>query len=288
LLAVNSVTARAQPDKLALSVRLPNADLAPGTRGYRVYGLPTELPVVVVLSNHGARDVLASRSLLAGSLRFVLSSDAAALNAEWSSAFRRAGVPGDVTVAADTPVLVAPRQAIEWVVTVRRADAAPFSAGAATVNVDASQASGDLAVTHGIEPVPTSVVVTFGEPGDSPRERGAAHRQAGRIAQRTGDVAQAIQAFERAVAEEPSSVVSLTALGDARVAAKQYGQAIEPLEKVLSMRPRARTGVPFQLAQAYLATGKDSEAARVLQTAGIAPDRIASELATLRARLTSP
>jgi hypothetical protein len=256
-------------------------------RAYRVFGLPTELPVVVLLSNHGDREVVASRSLLEASVRFVLSSDAT-LNAGWSSAFRRAGMPGDVTVSADTPVLVAPRQALEWIVTLRRPGAVPFSAGAVTVTVDASEAPADARETRRIEPLHTSFVVTFGEPADTPQERGAAHRQAGRRALGKGDVDAAIQAFERAVAAEPSSVVSLTALGDARVRAKRYADAIAPLEQALSMRPRARNGVEFLLARAYVATGKESDATRVLQTAGIAAARIPLEIERLRTGLIAP
>jgi predicted Zn-dependent protease len=122
-------------------------------------------------------------------------------------------------------------------------------------------------------------------PAATAQERAAALRAAGNTALRGNRPTQAVQALQRARAEDPTDHLSMVALGDAYVRLNQYKEAIVEFENALRVMPRHRSGVPMRLAMAYVAVGDDVNAARVLREDGVPEQRIPSDLDRLRATL---
>jgi Flp pilus assembly protein TadD len=180
----------------------------------------------------------------------------------------------------------------EWSTSVRRQDSALWTVGDYELSMDLASAIPAL-TTDGSAPwrgrAVTAWTVTFSivEP-TTLTERKTSRRIDAAEALAAGRPQVAVEHYRAAIQLDPADTTAQGGLGLALVAARQFKEAIAPLEAALPSALKEKSSIPDTLAYAYVSIGDEVNAARVLRLA--LPEHLVQErLDLLRAAArTSP
>jgi Flp pilus assembly protein TadD len=100
--------------------------------------------------------------------------------------------------------------------------------------------------------------------------------------------AEAITLLHLALATDPASGENSVALGDSYAQAERYDEAIPFFERALELLPQEKQAIYGRLAQAYVGTGDEAAAVRVLRAARLPESRITHNLARYRQSVSRP
>jgi hypothetical protein len=188
---------------------------------------------------------------------------------EWSPGGRMIGSEGGELAGALGPQQLAPGDLIQWNSILRRADGEPWGRGEYELRIDMSGPVASLLSSGkpytGRAQLDGTMLVRI-ESDSSPHGRKARYIRDGQRAMANGATAAAIKNYRSALAVDPSDRASQASLGQALVAAGEYREAVDHLERALTLAfTGEKSAIPETLAYAYLATGDESNAVRVLR-----------------------
>ena len=264
------------------------------SRAVRLYAEPEYIELHVTTFNDGGGPLLLNYAAFQRAVRVTVRSESAGgdmpVEVTWEDAKLRSSDDSPMlTISASESSLVMPPNAgLGCVVRVRPRGGERFATGryylevsmrdvAATVTTDSGERwNGTMAPAIFRE-------ITIGQPISAQERASMAHVEA-REAIGAGDWQRALPLLQSANQADPNNLPLMANLGSVYLALNRYAEAAATFEKVLP-RLSGRTGVPRQLALAYVGLGVENEAVRVLRRSGVAEDQIQAEIGPLRAEI---
>ena len=111
----------------------------------------------------------------------------------------------------------------------------------------------------------------------------AMHTAVANDAMRYGAYEDALSAFERAVAADPTATTARTGVAAMNVALNRYSVAVSVLERLLAEKPAGDTRpISEMLASAYVGVGDEQAATRILRNLGWPEERVSLKLEQIR------
>lgn len=173
-----------------------------------------------------------------------------------------------VTVRSDESVLLHPGDWLEWRLSLRRKDGAPWTLGTYDCTIGMGRAM--MALRRGEQPWPARgaregrITMTV-ENGLSKEARRAQQRFRASEAMSARQPLIAVEHYRQILAEDPADESAYAGLGMALVAARRYQDAIGPLERALPLALKETSTLPDTLAFTYLAIGDERNAMRIIR-----------------------
>jgi hypothetical protein len=289
MLLVMAATVNAQAvGRMRLFVEAPGGDVVGAEpRTYRLYETPDHLTLKISLELASGDAVRITPGDMSRLVRFSLQSEPQLpLVANWDPQVRFDGSRQLVAPGADVRMDVG--RSSEWVVTLRRRDQQIFEARRYTVVIafpeglrgsrsdDGRPWNGHLFGSQ------MTISLVVGPPSGDLRERTAALRQAGRVADANNQPDEALRTYQAALAIDPKDSRALLAMGDLYLRVRRYSDAITALQPLARTPTVEKSPVPYMLARAYLAVGDEANAVLTLRNAGIPAGQIQSNVQDLR------
>ena len=271
-----------------LSARVAHGDALEHARSYRLYNEPLEIVVILTIAHKSLEPATADQQVFAKLLRSAMKDDDdKPIATETDGTFWRSTERGRVQLGPHEPLRIVSGHGIEWELRFRRADGQRFATGRHVVDLSLVGPLRTLRLGDGSTPgarsSETSLAIHLGHPR-SAGERSRMHELAAHEAVRERRFEDAAAAAQKAIDANPSNTNAYLVLGGASLQLNKCREAAVALEKVLQ---RARIGgravLPYELlAQAYVCSGDEKNARRVLRLQGIPKARLDAEIAHLR------
>jgi tetratricopeptide (TPR) repeat protein len=282
-------TAQAQaPDDgvISLEVTLEDGEsLGTLPRSYRLYDETASVPIALSIGNLSENPIVIDQEAIRRMFRArVRASSELPVSIQWLSEIR---LPGSWIPVANswTPLSIEPQMAVTWLGLMESRDGNVFR-GRYSLEYEIPgimAAISKLDGTRWVGRVP-SLGATLGfsasRPG-SPRERAAMHRVTARQATFRSDWLKALEAYSSALASDPADLAARGGIGASLMALGRYAEAIPVYEQLLPTAPRGALTYDA-LAIAYLATGDEVNARRILRQSGLSEERVSTKVAELR------
>ena len=190
------------------------------------------------------------------------------------------------TFPGDQPVEIAQAEVASWLVVLERSDGIPFGAGEYVVSVDtpvqAAVRKADGAVWKGRSSLGAWKLRLTVRPPTTAGERVGMHRWMARDAERRRAYDEALDAYSRLIAENPTDRDAKLNQADVLMILRRYREAIARYEEVLPAFSNTMTAHRSYLARAYVAIGDEGQARRVLRQGGLPEGTVDDQLRLLR------
>jgi len=269
-----------------LSARVAHANALERARSYRLYNEPREIVVILTIGHDSLEPATADQQVFAKHVRSAITDDDdKPIAIETDATFWRLAERGRVQLDPNEPLRVVSGHDIEWQLRFRRADGQRFATGRHVVDLSLVGPLRTLRLgdgsTPGARPSETSLAIHLGPPRNAV-ERSSMHELAAQEAMQERRFEDAAAAAQEAIDANPSNVGAYTVLGGASLQLNKCHEAAVALEKVLQRALVGRTAIPDLLLQAYVCSGDENNARRMLRLRGIPEARLDAEVARLR------
>lgn len=291
--APGSIAASAQQptfrtSNISFSARVAHGDALENFRSYRLYNEPQQIVIILTIGHASLEPAIADQQTFAKQFRSAMKDDDdKPIAIETEGTFWQFAETGRVQLDPTEPLRVVSGRAIEWELRFRRADGQRFATGRHVVDLSLVGPLRTLRLgdgsTPGARPSETSLAIHLGPPRNEV-ERSRMHELAAQEAMRERRFEDAAAAAHKAIDANPSNAGAYIVLGGASLQLNKCREAAVALERVLQRaRIGGRSAIPYELlAQAYVCSGDEKNARRVLRLQGIPGARLDAEIAHLR------
>lgn len=263
--------------------------LAPQPRAYRLFHTTEEIVVVLTFFNDSTSALLLNLAQFSSAARVrVRAPDEIMIQMHWEPSIRL-GKGAATSFSLKEQFRLAAKTGFEWRVGVRQPGGRPFIPGAYELYVSLEDAFRLLMTSEGTarigQVVPNTTLHLTIAPPVTPGEQAAAYRVRAMSALAEDRGVDAVSLFTLALGVSPNDPELAAGLGNAYLTLNRYPEAIAAYERALPGMPGTHSGVPALLALAYVATGDEPNAIRILRHAGKSDSEISAEIRSLRDRI---
>ena len=272
--------------KVGFSARVAHSDQLETARSYRLYDEPLQIVLILTIFYDSLEPATADQRAFARQMRVAIRTEGGAPQpVTTDGTFWRYGDGGRLALDAGEPLRVVSGRGIEWELRLRRADGLRFTTGRHTIDLSLSGSFTTLRLADSSLPgarlSETLLTIQLGPPANAD-ELGKMHALAALEAMLERRFEDAAAAAQKAIDANPPNAGAYTVLGGAFLQLNKCHEAAVALEKVLQRALIGHTSIPNLLAQAYVCSGDENNARRVLRLRGIPEARLDAEIAHLR------
>jgi hypothetical protein len=263
--------------------------LVPRPRAYRLFQTSEQISLILTVVNGSATVLILDIEDFQRTARVsarVNSTNESAVQIHWEPSIRRSGESFATNVSPQDQVRIEASGGFEWTLGVRLADGRPFTPGDYQFDISLGDAFRSLRSIEGTpwngQVLSSTTLDVIVAPATTATDRAARYRVLAMAAMAENRAVDAVNFFTLALVATPNDPDLAAGLGNAYLNLNRYREAIAAYEVALPGALGRHSGVPNLLALAYVATGDEPNAARILSLTGRTDADVSAEVRSLR------